>query len=319
MNNIDPNWTTRSQAADMSYNALNNHYDNNFTADFTGVGASPYYYQPPLYNIHPSHRHALAAHIYRTRRIYEEIVTHMQSQDLLLQQLVQYPSHRIALPSYVRSTRVARSNLPQTVQGNGRGTTTTTYTAVPFPAWLMELQADMFHSNDPTPPTEAQIDAAVLRTTYGLLGPRVQETNPVCAISLEHFGEDDAISMIRHCRHVFAEGALRRWFSTHSTCPVCRYNIITGQSGTTSGEQTNVSPQPDAPQAYQAELPTTREAMDGSHSNPYQTNDLRLMLGALSTLFGNSDSQVTAGIFGSPGYSRSPSVFDDPSGNSLSP
>lgn len=55
------------------------------------------------------------------------------------------------------------------------------------------------------------------RTTRGL------ETR--CPISLEDFVLGDELCEIRNCHHVFKWTNLQHWFSRHSNCPVCRYDI----------------------------------------------------------------------------------------------
>ena len=48
----------------------------------------------------------------------------------------------------------------------------------------------------------------------------------ICAISRENFTNDDIIIKINNCNHIFKCKYLLRWFETHSTCPTCRYNIL---------------------------------------------------------------------------------------------
>jgi len=46
-----------------------------------------------------------------------------------------------------------------------------------------------------------------------------------CPISLEDFVIGDELCEIRNCRHVFKWTNLQSWFSRHSNCPVCRFDI----------------------------------------------------------------------------------------------
>jgi hypothetical protein len=46
-----------------------------------------------------------------------------------------------------------------------------------------------------------------------------------CPISLEDFVLGDELCEIRNCRHVFKWTNLQSWFSRHSNCPVCRFDI----------------------------------------------------------------------------------------------
>jgi len=49
--------------------------------------------------------------------------------------------------------------------------------------------------------------------------------NLSCPIIVERFLPEQTIVMINHCGHLFTPVELRRWFETHSTCPVCRHDI----------------------------------------------------------------------------------------------
>jgi len=57
--------------------------------------------------------------------------------------------------------------------------------------------------------------------------------NTMCPITTYEFQPDTEVAMINHCRHIFCSAALRRWFATHSTCPVCRYDIHSRTTTTT--------------------------------------------------------------------------------------
>ena len=46
-----------------------------------------------------------------------------------------------------------------------------------------------------------------------------------CPIRQQAFANDDTITRIKHCGHVFFEDELNIWFQTHPTCPVCRHDI----------------------------------------------------------------------------------------------
>lgn len=71
-------------------------------------------------------------------------------------------------------------------------------------------------------PTVEQINNATRRILYGNIQSPL---NNQCPISLEYFNALDPVREIRHCRHVFHEDELDRWFETNVRCPVCRYDI----------------------------------------------------------------------------------------------
>jgi len=46
-----------------------------------------------------------------------------------------------------------------------------------------------------------------------------------CPISLDEFEDGEVVCQIRHCRHIFKSRNIRRWFETHTCCPVCRHDL----------------------------------------------------------------------------------------------
>ena len=48
----------------------------------------------------------------------------------------------------------------------------------------------------------------------------------VCSISLEPLGSD---TFVTPCGHLFKEEYLNEWLRVHSTCPLCRQNIVEPQ------------------------------------------------------------------------------------------
>lgn len=73
-------------------------------------------------------------------------------------------------------------------------------------------------------PTQSQIENAVRNVRYGDI---VRPVSRSCPISLEHFNEDEIVSVIRHCGHIFNRNQLTTWFMSNCRCPVCRYDIRT--------------------------------------------------------------------------------------------
>ena len=62
--------------------------------------------------------------------------------------------------------------------------------------------------------------------------------NSRCAITQEQFTENEIVSRIYHCGHVFNHDALLRWFERDTRCPICRYNLTTNRN-TSQTNQTN--------------------------------------------------------------------------------
>lgn len=84
-------------------------------------------------------------------------------------------------------------------------------------------------------PTQAQIAAATRIVRYSDIGvPR----NRSCPISIIDFNDSDMVMIIRNCGHIFHTEELRTWFTTHCTCPVCRFDIREARNNSTSNLET---------------------------------------------------------------------------------
>ena len=71
-------------------------------------------------------------------------------------------------------------------------------------------------------PTQSQIEAATRRARYcDIVSPR----NRSCPISLDNFEDNEMVTIIRPCGHIFRTDDLNTWFLSHCNCPVCRYDI----------------------------------------------------------------------------------------------
>ncbi len=54
--------------------------------------------------------------------------------------------------------------------------------------------------------------------------------NEICPITRESFFQNQTVSMIKSCRHIFNKDALQIWLSNNHTCPTCRANITSSSS-----------------------------------------------------------------------------------------
>ena len=80
-------------------------------------------------------------------------------------------------------------------------------------------------------PTPTQIETATRRVRYcDIVSPK----NTSCPISLTNFNDNDMVSVIRHCGHIFNTDGLNTWFISHCTCPVCRFDIRDDNSNSSS-------------------------------------------------------------------------------------
>ena len=77
---------------------------------------------------------------------------------------------------------------------------------------------------DPVPifPTQLQIQRATRIVRYGDIE---NPLNSSCPISLDVFNEDDNITEIIFCNHLFNTTHLNTWFANNCRCPICRYDI----------------------------------------------------------------------------------------------
>jgi len=89
-----------------------------------------------------------------------------------------------------------------------------------------------------TIPSARQINEAVRVVRYGDMGER--ETQERCPISWATFNEEDRVSQIIHCGHVFNSTELSRWFLTNARCPLCRHDIRHATSGANRNESTQI-------------------------------------------------------------------------------
>jgi len=85
-------------------------------------------------------------------------------------------------------------------------------------------------------PTQSQIDIATRRARYGDISSPI---NRDCPITLETFEDDDIVTMIRHCGHIFQHEGLTRWFRSNCRCPVCRYDIRSYETNVINNELDN--------------------------------------------------------------------------------
>lgn len=71
-------------------------------------------------------------------------------------------------------------------------------------------------------PTAIQIEIATRTTRFcNIISPM----NTSCPISLETFNENDEVTIIRYCGHIFTTVNIQNWFRSNCKCPVCRYDI----------------------------------------------------------------------------------------------
>ena len=78
------------------------------------------------------------------------------------------------------------------------------------------------NNSRPNTPTQNQITRATNNTIYSNIE---NPSNTICPISRDLFNDDDNITQIIPCGHIFSRNNLREWFTRNSGCPMCRYDI----------------------------------------------------------------------------------------------
>ena len=71
-------------------------------------------------------------------------------------------------------------------------------------------------------PTRNQISRATNTTLFSNI---VNPSNTTCPISRDRFNSNDTVTQIIPCGHIFTSNNLQQWFTYHSVCPMCRYDI----------------------------------------------------------------------------------------------
>ena len=72
-------------------------------------------------------------------------------------------------------------------------------------------------------PSEEQIRNATRAIIYSPNNANI--TNNSCPITLEPFEEQQMLTQIIYCGHVFSQDGINRWFENNVRCPICRYDI----------------------------------------------------------------------------------------------
>ena len=112
-------------------------------------------------------------------------------------------------------------------------------------------------------PTPSQIETATRRVRYCHI---VSPINRCCPISLENFNDNDMVTVIRFCGHIFNTDHLNTWFQNNCKCPVCRYDIRNYNSSVNNSSFYNETNNPI----------NNQQTTNNSHqNNSSETNDER--------------------------------------------
>lgn len=103
-------------------------------------------------------------------------------------------------------------------------------------ALLNRILQPTLNNPETTIPTPEQIQQATLSCNYSDIENPI---STVCPISQNEFTSDSPVTMIHFCRHIFDTNGLSEWFRRNSHCPVCRHDILTDSSLSSSIQTTN--------------------------------------------------------------------------------
>jgi hypothetical protein len=104
----------------------------------------------------------------------------------------------------------------------------------PFEALISSLSETLMSAGGLSPssrPHSRRIQALIQNGTtdslFSDLPSEVRSVQTTCPITRTDFADDSEIRRINGCGHVFSREALGRWLDNHTTCPSCRFDIVT--------------------------------------------------------------------------------------------
>jgi len=149
-----------------------------------------------MYNNTLLEMQGLNAYLRELRRNIDYI--YFQSNEALLEQNSRNRQYRNNTTPYIDIRRTRRYNRTHTI-----------------------LNEDFF---DPIAiiPTITQITTATQLVCFGnILNP----VNVICPITQDPFVQDEIVTQIKYCSHLFNSLSLNTWFLSKCICPICRYDI----------------------------------------------------------------------------------------------
>ncbi len=89
-------------------------------------------------------------------------------------------------------------------------------------------------------PTRQQIIRATREVRFSEIN---EPRNTRCPISQQDFSQNDVVTQIRHCGHVFYPDEINTWWERNVRCPVCRHDIREHQETTNRRRTVNEEPE----------------------------------------------------------------------------
>lgn len=177
-------------------------------------------------------------------------------------------------------------------------------------------------------PTNAEIQAATEEIQFSNI---TLPPNSVCPITQERFTNDELVTRILFCGHIFKSSSINTWFNRNTRCPLCRYDIRRYSSATNEhlSEDDNINREAAEENTENTENVHTNTSTDiPTRNNAAAENDFAAAVEPLMTeitnLLNNSTlmdlSGVTTGIeysFYAPMASQAPNGSIRPSVSSV--
>ena len=164
-------------------------------------------------------------------------------------------------------------------------------------------------------PTSAQIENAVRIARFSDI---VRPINNSCPITMDRFNENDNVSIIRYCNHIFNTDSLNNWFIGNCRCPVCRYDIRNYNNTSTNSTNVNTNTNANAINANTtATIPNISnvqyDALSDSVMFDINNDDFYNTITriALNSLYGINNVDASGNVI----IDASGNIIRDPSGN----
>jgi hypothetical protein len=186
---------------------------------------------------------------------------------------------------------------------------------VPPPARLPRHNTQTFNWNNlalspvRVIPNQTQIRRATTDTTFREIS---NPSNLLCPITQQPFENNDEVTIIDHCHHIFTRRDLSEWFGSNVRCPVCRFDIRDHQ------EPDPIVPTDDDEEYSAEELPiSTRTERNILNSLAESINDEieRLSSNGLASSTTNDTNGITTNNNTDNNNLNEREFIMDPSGN----
>ncbi|RDX79543.1 RING-H2 finger protein ATL11, partial [Mucuna pruriens] len=95
-------------------------------------------------------------------------------------------------------------------------------------------------------------------------GLKIGKDTLACAVCLNEFEDDETLRMIPKCCHVYHPICIDAWLASHSTCPVCRANLVP--------QPEDINTNTNMPPILSIQIPDEQEEEeDQEHEHEYET------------------------------------------------